>query len=61
MDLTDPGDPELLPDVGEMIYARSARKTPAQDEGGSAVKRKKGRREVGSKPKQPRARAKAEK
>jgi hypothetical protein len=54
-----PGDPELLSDIGEMIYALSARETAAQKEGG--FKKTKGRREGGSEPKQPRALAKAKK
>jgi len=43
-----------------MISAHSARETVASDEGGSN-KKEKGRREGESKPKQPRARAKAKK
>jgi hypothetical protein len=41
MDLTDPGDPELLSDVDEMISAHSARETAVQeDEGGSKKKKR---------------------
>jgi hypothetical protein len=56
MDLTDPGDPELLFDVDEMIDSHLARETAAQDEGRSKIRKKRM-----SKPKQPRARGKAAK
>jgi hypothetical protein len=52
-------DPDLMSDAGEIIYALSARVTTAQEEGG--LKKNKGRREGESKPKQPRALAKATK
>ena len=57
MDLTDPGDPELLSDVDEMISAHSARETTVQEDEGGSKKRKTGRGKGGSKLKQPRARA----
>jgi ribosomal protein L19E len=43
-----------MSDVGETISSHSARKTTAQDKSG--LKKGKGRRKGGSKPKQPRAR-----
>jgi hypothetical protein len=49
-----------LSNAEEMISEHSAREATAQDEGGS-IKKEKGRREGGSKPKQPRARAKTKK
>ena len=39
-----PGDPKLLSDVDEIVFAHLARETTAQDEGGS----KKGKRKEGS-------------